>query len=177
MRCLLTMIFMALIASYPGKLFASCSCTCCECVTFAYDDAGNRISRDVIDLSCMKEPPDTSDKVTENHEPGEIDPELAQQAIHEEESSGDQLQTGNSDHVFNLYPNPTRGKVVIEAEPAFTDKPGSHIRVYDMQGRELFNQEIEEQYFTIDFSPYAEGSYLVYFIAEGYEHDVKVIVN
>jgi len=60
---------------------------------------------------------------------------------------------------FNLYPNPSKGKVYI----SFADNPNANnlVTVYDISGKPLLKQELDSITATLDLSHLPNGIYLV----------------
>lgn len=61
----------------------------------------------------------------------------------------------NGENEVDVFPNPTTGKIAINAEA------GSVIRVFDVSGKELMNQTVGAAKTQIDLSGYDDGIYLV----------------
>jgi hypothetical protein len=62
------------------------------------------------------------------------------------------------DDVFSIYPNPASTQVVIESSV----RPiKSHLSIINLNGQELFNQQITESKTFLDISNLTEGVYLI----------------
>ncbi len=60
--------------------------------------------------------------------------------------------------IYDVYPNPSNGKLILEAQSTYIDKPYS---IYDQLGRNVFEGTIEATISTIDISILPEGVYLL----------------
>lgn len=59
---------------------------------------------------------------------------------------------------FNLFPNPTAGRVKFNLEEQYES-----IRIYDLLGQEVLNQEVKALEFELDLSVFSKGAYFVQF--------------
>lgn len=72
---------------------------------------------------------------------------------------------------FDVYPNPTNGKVILEVLSAYIDKPYS---IYDQLGRNVIVGTIESTMSTIDISILPAGIYILN-IGQEMKQSVKII--
>ena len=168
-----SLIFLLFFQFSGFFVLADCQTT----VTYTYNDAGNRITQEIIEMGCMKEPPDTTEDKQE-HFAEEEHPEVTattEGQLANNSNEDEPLSTQSGPHQFNLYPNPTEGKVVIEAEQEFLERNNARVKVFDLRGREIVSKPIDDWYFVLDLSDQADGAYLVRLLAENYEHEVKVV--
>jgi hypothetical protein len=59
---------------------------------------------------------------------------------------------------FKFFPNPTAGKVKFNLEEQY-----ERMRIYDLLGQEVLNEEVKALEFVLDMSNFANGSYVVEF--------------
>ena len=71
----------------------------------------------------------------------------------------------------NIYPNPTSGEVVLEAEGL------SHVRIVNVYGQTVYNTDLEGGHVHIDLSQMAKGIYMMHIEAEGGQTVRKVVVE
>lgn len=120
-------------------------------VEFYYDNAGNRILRQVY---VMK-----SNSNENNYD-----------------SESDTLSDTTGIHEFVLFPNPTRDVLQISASNSFLDLSNKMVRVYDLTGKELINESVVGQVTILDFSKFITGVYIVRMLADGQQvREWKVI--
>lgn len=113
-----------------------------------YDAAGNSIARKVMQLSFatgMNNNSDTTYYV-------------------------DQLQTVQ----LKIYPNPTKGKISVDIN-GLDDRTERNIRIFDFQGRILYEKSSTEQHLDIDLSAYPTGNYIIEVVANNEHTTWKVI--
>ena len=105
-------------------------------VTYTYDNAGNRIKREIV-LSPQR--------ISAPHE-----------NAHENQSVFDML----ADKDIKIYPNPTQGKLKVEITNYESSDSGS-IYVYSMNGQTVTHSEISFYMTEIDISNSPKGIYLM----------------
>ncbi len=113
-----------------------------------YDAAGNRTVRKVLQLSFatgVNNNSDTSYYV-------------------------DQLQTMQ----LKVYPNPTKGEISVKIN-GLEDRTERNIRIFDFQGRILYEKSSTEQHLDIDLSAYPTGNYIIEIVANNEHTSWKVI--
>ncbi len=76
----------------------------------------------------------------------------------------------NKEKVPRVYPNPVSDKLIIESDIEIES-----LRIFDIQGRLLSTVSINSQIFELDFSKFAEGSYLVTLITKGKSYNKLVV--
>ena len=125
---------------------------CAPSIKYSYDAAGNRILRNVYP-SCRLEDNDEANN-----------------------SSGpDSLNFANKQGFeVNLFPNPTNGQMQAEATAGFMELENKTVYIQTMKGELLHKQEIKESSFTLDFTTYSPGYYIVRILANGYSKNWKV---
>ena len=122
-------------------------------VEYYYDNAGNRVQRKVIILTPM---------VVNNESPTEQPAELVSDIE-------DQFN-------FSLYPNPTKGAILVEAEEAFMALEEKRMFVYDSKGKLLIERKFDQRQQVVELPDEATGSYLVKVTASGgYYADWRVL--
>ncbi|MBX7182925.1 MAG: T9SS type A sorting domain-containing protein [Bacteroidia bacterium] len=125
---------------------------CPPAIKYSYDAAGNRIQRNVYP-SCRLE-----DNGESNNYPGSDSLNYANQQGFE----------------IKLFPNPTNGQMQAEATVGFMELEGKAVYIQTMKGELLHKQEIKESSFTLDFTTYSPGYYIVRILANGYSKNWKV---
>ena len=77
----------------------------------------------------------------------------------------------NSTNLIQVYPNPTMGEVIIEAEGL------SHIQIVNLQGQTVYNTNVVDEQIHIDLSQMAKGVYLMHIEAKGRQVVRKIVVE
>lgn len=77
----------------------------------------------------------------------------------------------NSTILIQVYPNPTMGEVIIEAEGL------SHIQIVNLQGQTVYNTNVVDEQIHIDLSQMAKGIYLMHIEAKGRQVVRKIVVE
>ncbi len=62
---------------------------------------------------------------------------------------------------FLLYPNPTKGTVTVQMVESLSEQQRYHIWLFDMQGNQVYYQQIKNGKGVLDLHALAKGSYLV----------------
>ena len=115
-------------------------------VSFGYDAAGNRTSRTI----AMAKSAYVEGNVTEVFE--ETLEELS----------------------FKLYPNPTKGVLNVEIEN-FTDGTNASISVFDLQGRQVYNNNNASPTNAVDLSGQSPGTYILILKAGDKTSEWKIV--
>ena len=76
----------------------------------------------------------------------------------------------NSD--FNLYPNPTSGYLIVE-----NDEVINTIKIYDIQSRELYVEEVNSVFKKIDVSDLSSGVYFIELFTDTYRIRKEFVVQ
>jgi hypothetical protein len=103
-------------------------------IEITYDDAGNRITRKVLQMSMMSK--------------GESQADTTYYL--------DRMQTTE----MKVYPNPTQGKILVD----FMDAEGNNailVRIYDNKGQKIQECQGKESQMELDLSNYPAGVYIV----------------
>ena len=103
-------------------------------IEITYDDAGNRITRKVLQMSMMSK--------------GESQEDTTYYL--------DRMQTTE----MKVYPNPTQGKILVDFMDA-EEKSATIARIYDNKGQKLQECQGEENRMELDLSNYPAGVYNV----------------
>ena len=112
--------------------------------SFAYDAAGNRISRTILIRGGGGE---SKGATTEKSVKEIID------------------NTFDQEVPMRIYPNPTKGIVRIDLGSTMTeDLSRVRIGAYDLGGRKLIDKRAEGVSSSIDFSGYPDGTYILHVI-------------
>lgn len=77
----------------------------------------------------------------------------------------------NNTHLIQVYPNPTMGEVIIEAEGL------SHIQIVNLQGQTVYSTNVVDGQIHIDLSQMAKGIYLMHIEAKGRQVVRKIVVE
>lgn len=112
-------------------------------IKFEYDNAGNRYSRTIVDLSVP-----SGNKSAEDS------------------TATDPYNTMMSEVQVSIYPNPTKGQLNIELSNLSDESTGS-IVVTDLQGRVLMSIGQVSSNMELDFTPFAAGKYNMTLIIDG----------
>lgn len=75
---------------------------------------------------------------------------------------------------LTIYPNPTTGKIIIELADVARN---ARIRLYNMQGQQLLEQQANAGLNEMNLSEFAKGVYLLRFISENQSGVKKVILE
>lgn len=111
-------------------------------IEYAYDNAGNRVLRQIYVMR----------KKSDNEK----------SSLPEISAFEDTLGT----YDFTLYPNPTRDVLHISAEEDFLAMKNKKVFVYDLTGKLLIEQEVNDRITKLDFSDFVTGQYIVKMIAD-----------
>ncbi|MCD4664512.1 MAG: T9SS type A sorting domain-containing protein, partial [Bacteroidales bacterium] len=84
------------------------------------------------------------------------------------------IEAEGSEERLRIFPNPSKGVVNILLSE-FSENVW--ISVFDMQGEQVFNTSVHEQFFQIDLSNYNKGIYLIQIIANNKTYIEKVSVK
>lgn len=83
--------------------------------------------------------------------------------------------TGSVKNSFIIYPNPSQGELNVQSR---FDIGQANISIFDMNGRKVFNAEVEmQQARNIDVSSLNTGIYLIKVEGGGYSQTSKLIIN
>lgn len=119
-------------------------------ISYAYDNAGNRISRKVVDLNVTPNPLHIK----------------AKEPIAVEEQMGERKIT--------VYPNPTKGSLAVEVTDG-ESKDEIHILLFSAQGSQLQNKKVKTGTTPVDMTNYASGWYLLRVQAGTESIELKII--
>ena len=103
-------------------------------VSYAYDNAGNRISRKIVDLT-----------VTPN-------PTHVKAAAPVEEQLGERKIT--------IFPNPTKGSLAVDIVGG-SDKDELSISLYNADGKQLLNKAVQPGTTPINMTTYPKAYYIL----------------
>jgi hypothetical protein len=106
-------------------------------VSYAYDNAGNRISRKIVDLNITPNP----SHVKKNADPVPVEDQLGERKI-------------------TVYPNPTKGALAVEITGGDT-KDQIRLIVFSSQGTQLQNIKVTATTTPVDMSAYPGGWYIL----------------
>jgi hypothetical protein len=115
-----------------------------QSIEYGYDNAGNRVSRRIIDMGGPQNAKKSNAGVEDDSEA------IAEQA--EEEII--------TDRNVKIYPNPTKGILGIELYGEYTEEQ-SVLTLYNGQGALLVTQKVSEGRNVLDLSAYPAGWYIL----------------
>ena len=136
--------------------------------SFTYDDAGNRTNRNVITLPPPPNKSGTQDTTLVSEEAA------AEEEIAEQEKLQEQL----GDLQLLVYPNPTKGMVVVEIASASlgaTPTLECSYKVFDLSGREILAGQATGSTISVNLSEQVAGMYLLKVKAGEEEKSWKVV--
>lgn len=114
-------------------------------VTYAYDNAGNRVERSIL----LRSAPPVSDETVF-------------------------LEEILLEHTVKIYPNPTKGQFAVEIDNLSSDSSGK-INLYDTNGKMIRERKVESGRIEFDLSNYATGIYILRISIDGVNTTWKVI--
>ncbi len=114
-------------------------------ITFSYDEAGNRIARNIVYVTTPKSADGGENLSSRN-------PDLTNQP----ELFVDQLDQKQ----IKIYPNPTQGQLKIEIEGEYIPA-NTQITVVSVQGVPVIQTQMTENPMIIDITPYPDGTYFM----------------
>ena len=123
-------------------------------IEMTYDNAGNRTSFKVLQMSSNKKGGGASESVDQKDSTYYID----------------QLPSVT----MKVYPNPTQGVVHVDIDGGASHQRYA-IRLFDDHGRKLYETQDEGNTAQIDLSSYAAGIYLVELSVNGEHTTLKII--
>lgn len=106
-------------------------------ISYAYDQAGNRISRKVINLTTTPNPT----HVKKDQDPAPVEDQLGERKI-------------------TVYPNPTKGMLGVEIA-GVDNKDELQVMIFDVKGRELLTKRVQKGVTLINISQYPTGWYVL----------------
>ncbi|MDD4991456.1 MAG: T9SS type A sorting domain-containing protein [Paludibacter sp.] len=104
-------------------------------VSYAYDNAGNRISRKVVNLTVTPNPP----HVKKNIEP--VEEQLGERTI-------------------KVFPNPTKGALAVDISGG-SDKDQLRIILYNADGKQLLNKQVQQGTTPVNMAVYPAAYYIL----------------
>lgn len=105
-----------------------------DVISYAYDNAGNRISRKVVDLN-------SNPSHVKASAPAPVEDQLGERKI-------------------TVYPNPTRGALAVEISGGDA-KDEIHLILYSAQGTQLQNMKVTATTTPVNMSAYPGGWYIL----------------
>ena len=119
-------------------------------ISYAYDNAGNRISRKIVDLSL----PQTHIK-RDSVAPAPVIDQLGERKI-------------------TIYPNPTKGMLAVEITGG-DDKDQLQISLYNTDGKQLQNRKVVSGSNSVNMATYPAGWYILRVQAGEKRTEFKII--
>jgi len=124
-------------------------------IEFTYDDAGNRISRQVILLKSIEDAP-----AAQQEEAEIVQPEV--------------FSGRSGEYDIAVYPNPVKSSLTVAVTGAEAPQAWS-VAVYDISGGLLLRKESVASEATIDLSAHKNGIYILTVILPSGESSWKVV--
>jgi len=122
-------------------------CSSAQTVTYTYDNAGNRIRREIV-LNRQNAP-----------------------AAHAIASSYNDRVAGKD---FRIHPNPTHGALSLEII-GYEASDNGRYTVVSTGGQIIVNQKIASAISSLDISSQANGIYILHIVLNGQERTWKII--
>lgn len=120
-----------------------------QSIGYGYDDSGNRVSKTII-----------------------VEPEKSTKESDKQPKFNDMV----GDLEVTVYPNPTRGELVVDIINLPDDTP-STITVYDLSGKTVYTNSHLEMINRIDLTDQAQGTYILRIKSGDKISDWKIIKN
>lgn len=120
-------------------------------VSYAYDYAGNRISRKIVQLNS------SPNHVKKSGEPDPVEDQLGERKI-------------------TIYPNPTKGALAVEITGGDT-KDAINFTLFSAQGVQLQTRKVTASVTPVDMSVYSSGWYILRVSAGSKVTEFKIINN
>ena len=136
-------------------------------VQFSYDNAGNRIKREIIYVSGKSNGAGSTGTAGGNET---IEKEINEET--QEQSLAGSLKTGSID--ARIYPNPVKEQLVIELENT-TPQNQCLFYLYDMNGKLLQSDPKLENITYLNFAEYVDGSYVLKLIVDNLQKEWVIV--
>ncbi len=120
-------------------------------LVYAYDAAGNRISRTIV-----------------------IPPQGVKSARGNNPTPPSAFYDTLGEKQVKLYPNPVTTSLTVEVT-GFDEKSAGEYLILDMQGKQLVKGKMQAATFQVNMSAYTPGTYLLHLILNGEKTVWKVI--
>jgi hypothetical protein len=117
---------------------------------YSYDNNGNRITRQIVQLKNMQA----------NNNKTDSTPAIQQDKLGE--------------MVINVLPNPTQGKLMVNISN-LPDAPKGSITIWDLQGKKINEQDAILASNVVDLYAQARGSFIMVIIINGKRSEWKII--
>lgn len=120
-------------------------------ISYAYDMAGNRISRKIVPL---------------NSSPSHV--KKGEDSVPVEEQMGERT--------IKVFPNPTKGALAVDITGG-DDKDELRIILYNADGKQLQNKKVEQGTTPINMSTYPVAYYILRVVAGEKATEFKIVKN
>ena len=117
-------------------------------LSYAYDNAGNRVSRTLV--------------------------VGAQQAAGRHDTDSVIYHEVLSNKEISLYPNPVKTNLTVHVK-GYNPEANGEYYLFDMQGKMIQHHKMSVESFQIDMSAYAAGNYIMRIVLDGESSTWKVI--
>lgn len=163
MKTTLTLLILLVCGTSYGQ-------TATECINYEYDASGNRVLRKVILLPKRLKNEETPAALiaAEDDELGISDiSKRNEKTLNTYEDMLGQTK-------LTISPNPTAGELKVEI-PNLDGVNQGLIRVYDLNGRTIFEERVSNTTTTVDLSEQVNGTYILLLNINGKTSEWKVI--
>jgi len=134
-------------------------------IKFSYDNAGNRVRREIILQIKSQQQNDSLQPPANDTVASSVN--LDSSAYDQQDETGISDTNGTSqyadmlgDQQIVIYPNPTTGRLQVKITPFNTEIP-AEITVYDLQGRLILEKSCTSELTIVDFSKFTTASYIL----------------
>ena len=83
----------------------------------------------------------------------------------------------SADHLFDLYPNPTKGQILIELNIDNVQDSYTTLTVFDLAGKILYESHLSNQSKAIGLSSFSKGMYMVRLKNDQHQDTQKLIIE
>lgn len=131
-----------------GIIFISTQSIAQQQISYAYDDSGNRVSREIIIPPPIA---NNENNPTSNENEKDENTEIIKKPIFFEYFKNSTVK---------IYPNPTYGKLKIELESK-EETISSSVKMYDQSGKLIYSSTNIGNQIEIDISSQSKGTYIL----------------
>jgi YD repeat-containing protein len=128
-----------------------------QTISFAYDEAGNRVSRTIVINSSQH-----ARAVNNNADEAETSPPFVEQLT--------------LDLQVRIYPNPTKGLLQVELAGLAAESVAT-ATVANLNGQQIISADAINRVSTIDLSAYPSGTYVLRLVINDKATEYKIIKN
>ncbi len=121
-----------------------------QIVSYSYDNAGNRISRKIVNLTATPNP-------THVKAAAPVEEQLGERKI-------------------SIFPNPTKGALAVQITGG-DDKDEMHITLFNADGKQLLNKKVQSGTTPINMTTFPAAYYILRIKAGDKVTEFKIIKN